>query len=94
MYFLASLFDKTKLTSQQANAANFNLKKHGGILISDIDVITIHTRVVYVFIFTTASPASELRMLLVKFASINIIKNTQIRREPSLQQTASFQANS
>lgn len=39
------------------------------------------------------SPAFELRMLLVKFGFINIIKNTQIRREPSLQQTASFEAN-
>lgn len=57
-----------------------------------MDVMTIDTRIVYVLIYTTSSPAFELRMLLVK--SINILKNSQIQREPSLQQTASFQANS
>lgn len=92
LYFSASWIEKTKLASQQANAANFTLKKHSGTLVSNIDAITTHTRVVYVFIHTTSSPAFELRMLLVKFT--NIITNTQIRREPSLQQTASFQANS
>lgn len=61
---------------------------------SNIDVMTIHRRVVYIFIDTTSSPAVEFWLLLAKNGSISISKNTQKRREPSLQQTASIQANS
>lgn len=61
---------------------------------SNIDIVTIHRRVVYVFIDTASSPAVEFWLLLAKIGSISISKNTQKRRKPSLQQTASTQANS